>query len=98
MTIGNKVAVLRPSIDVAGLMPRPVHIQLAAGGFVMSGFGWRRGAFVFVAFMIIGPSLSYFGRSLTENGIILLLVAAAGGALSAVVGLSIENFLVGRKV
>jgi hypothetical protein len=63
----------------------------------MSGSAWRRGALVFVAVVIIGPAIDFFGKSVTNNRIVVLTIAGIGGALGLLVGLALDNFLFGRK-
>ena len=63
----------------------------------MSGADWRRGAFVFVSVVILGPTFDHFGKSMTDNRAVLLIIAGIGGALGALVGFALDNYLFGRK-
>ena len=74
-----------------------IYHRARSGGFEMSAFNWRRGAFVFGAFIIIGPALDAVGKSVTDNRILVLIIAGIGGALGLLVGLALDNYLFGRK-
>jgi hypothetical protein len=63
----------------------------------MSGAALKRSACVFFAVVIMGPAFQAFGKSLTDNRVLVVLFAAIGGALGLLFGVALDNYLFGRR-
>jgi hypothetical protein len=70
---------------------------ICMSGRYLSGPSLKRAACIFVAVIVIGPSLSHFATTFTDSTVVRLGFAGIGGALGFFVGLAVDNYLFGRK-
>ncbi len=59
----------------------------------MSGPDWRRGVYLFIGFVVMAPLFYYVAKSLTDSKTVVILASALGGALGAIVGLTVDRLL-----